>query len=72
MGLNICGRCAAEYATEQGYLDHVCPATGHDPTVPANPRVQALISEAALSRGEERSGEEKSGAGKPAKKKKKR
>lgn len=55
-----CGPCGQEFATEQEYLDHVCPQTGYAPTDPGHqgPEFKA-IQEAALKRGEDRKNEGK-------------
>lgn len=47
-----CGKCEAEFKTEQEYLDHVCEITGVTPADIENlgPEFKA-ISDAALARG---------------------
>lgn len=49
--LHVCGRCGEEFADEAGYLGHVCGETGHTPETPADPELQAILSEKALARG---------------------
>lgn len=54
-----CSVCEQEFATEQAYLDHVCPQTEKQPTDPAHLGPEfAEISKAALERGEARKDEE--------------
>ena len=51
----VCSKCEVGFATEQEYLDHVCPKTGFKPTQPEHLGEQfKKISEAALKRGEDR------------------
>jgi predicted nucleic acid-binding Zn-ribbon protein len=55
MSTHICSPCGGEFATEQEYLDHVCPKSGVTPKDPENLGEEfKAISEAALKRGEER------------------
>jgi hypothetical protein len=51
---HICGRCNDEFLTEQEYLDHVCAATGYQPTDPQHHGPEfAAVQKAALERGME-------------------
>jgi predicted nucleic acid-binding Zn-ribbon protein len=49
---HICSRCKAEFATEQEYLNHVCPETGFKPTEQDHQGDEfKAVSEAAIARG---------------------
>lgn len=55
MSINICGKCKAQFDSEQAYVGHTCPETGVTPADPANLGPEfAAISEAALARGAKR------------------
>lgn len=56
--IHICGRCKAEFDSEEAYNGHTCPETGVTPADPEHHGEEFLaVQEAALKRGEERKGE---------------
>jgi len=59
---HICGRCNGEFASEQEYIDHLCPETGFTPKEPEHLGEKfARVSQIAVERGAERVKLEKSG-----------
>lgn len=54
--IHKCGKCKAEFDSEDAYINHTCETTGKTPADIEHLGPEfALISEAALKRGAERS-----------------